>query len=100
MGIRRKPKIIPGDPWMISDISGHPMRRSEAKKDWRGLFMTKEEWSHKEEQLTIQVKAENPTFPDARPRQIPDFIEGQANGDKDAPSSAGLPPGLSFEPST
>ena len=94
--MRRKPKIIPGDPWVIDDIDGHPRRYSEVRKDWRDYQMSDANWSYKEEQLDIRVEAEDPGFPDARPRQEADFIEGQAAGDKDVPSDAGLPPGLSF----
>ncbi|MEE9459754.1 MAG: hypothetical protein V3V84_08340 [Candidatus Bathyarchaeia archaeon] len=97
MGGKRKQKIIAGDPWVIDDVDGHPRRYSEVRKDWRGYQMSYENWSHKEEQLTIQVQAENPAFPDARPRKDPVFLAGQAAGDKPIPPDSGLPPGLSFE---
>lgn len=52
-------RFIPGDHWIISDISGQKIRIQDAERDWRGLWMEKSNFSPKEKQLTIIPRKEN-----------------------------------------
>ncbi len=52
-------RFIPGDHWIIDDISGQKIRIKDAVRDWRGLYMSPENWSEKEKQLTIIPRKEN-----------------------------------------
>lgn len=56
--MRRKERYKRGDHWIISDITGQKIRRSEAVVDWRGYVMEKEEYSPKEKQLDIRPRNE------------------------------------------
>lgn len=77
----KKETYRPGDHWIISDISGQKIRKSESVKDWRGLIMERENWSPKHPQLTIRPRQEKIAVQEARtqaddpPLQDPPFSE-------------------------
>lgn len=52
-------RYIPGNHWIISDISGQKIRKQSAVRDWRDLWMEKDNFSPKEKQLTITPRQEN-----------------------------------------
>jgi hypothetical protein len=72
---------LSGNHWIISDISGQKIRRSQAVKDWRGLIMEKDNWSEKHPQLDIKPRAEDISVQDARPRQSDTWAAGQGPND-------------------
>ncbi len=47
-----------GNHWVIDDISGQKVRVKDVQRDWRGLYMTSDNWSPKEKQLTIRPRQE------------------------------------------
>ncbi len=67
--------FIAGDHWIISDISGQKIRFSEAMKDWRGLWMEKDNFSPKEKQLTIRAKQERIAVSVARTQSIDETLQ-------------------------
>jgi hypothetical protein len=64
---RRKTKAIAGDHLVQCDITGQVCLRSETKKTWRGLLVSKQNWDPKHPQLTINVPPEDVSVRDARP---------------------------------
>ena len=51
-------RYIAGNHWIISDISGQKIRIKDAVRDWRGLWMEKDNFSPKEKQLTLRPRQE------------------------------------------
>lgn len=65
--IRRKTKGTIND-WRIQcDITGQVCLRSEARKTWRGLIVSNQNWDPRHPQLTINLSTENIAVPDSRP---------------------------------
>lgn len=65
-----KERYIPGNHWIISDISGQKIRIKDAVRDWRDLWMEKDNWSPKQPQLTIIPRQENISVPVVRTQNI------------------------------
>lgn len=64
---RRKTRMKLGDHLVQCDVTGQVCFRSEARKTWRGLLVSKQNWDVKHPQLTINVPPENIAVADARP---------------------------------
>ena len=51
-------RYITGNHWIIDDISGQKIRIKDARRDWRNLWMSVDNWSPKQPQLTIIPRQE------------------------------------------
>lgn len=64
----------PGNHWIISDISGQKIRIRDAVRDWRNLWMEKENFSPREKQLDIIPRHENIAVQVARTQNIDESL--------------------------
>ena len=64
-----------GNHWIISDISGQKIRIKDAVRDWRGLWMERENYSPKEKQLEITPHQEKIAVQVARTQNIDESLE-------------------------
>lgn len=69
-----RPGYIPGDPWVICDVSGKQIRMSQSVKTWDGLRVDPAYWDPKHPQLMIQAVPDHMEVYDARPRGANTFI--------------------------
>lgn len=63
-----------GDYWMIDDLSGFKMRRSEARKTWDGFWVHKDNWEAKHPQLSLKGIKDKQSVKPVRPRPTEVFI--------------------------
>jgi hypothetical protein len=68
-------RYIPGNHWIISDISGQKIRIKDAVRDWRNLYMEKDNFSPKEKQLTITGRQEHIAVTVARTQNIDETLQ-------------------------
>lgn len=69
-----KPGYIPGDPWVICDLSGKQIRMSQSRKTWDGLRVDPEYWYPKHPQLMIRAIPDHMAVVDGRPRSAAVFV--------------------------
>lgn len=65
---------IPGDPWVICDLTGLKVRASQTRMTWDGYRVAEDVWYPKHPQLSVRAVKERPSVPDARPRQVDTFV--------------------------
>lgn len=65
---------IPGDFYVICQMSGFKIRRSEARKMWNGLIVHKRFWEPRHPLDTIRSKRDKQTVADPRPEQADRFL--------------------------
>lgn len=75
-----KPGYIPGDPWVICDVSGKQIRMSQSRKTWDGLRVAPEYWDPKHPQLSIRAVPDHMEVYDARPRGVSTFLPSYGFG--------------------
>jgi len=63
-----------GEHLIIDDIDGRKISSANAVRDWRGLVMSKENWSPKQPQLTIRGRSENTSVTPTRTRPADVFV--------------------------
>lgn len=68
-------RYIAGNHWIISDISGQKIRIKDAVRDWRGLWMEKDNFSIKEKQLIIRPRQEKIAVSVARTQNIDETLQ-------------------------
>ena len=68
-------RYIPGNHWIISDISGQKIRIKDAVRDWRNLWMEPENFSIKEKQLIIRPRQEKIAVSVARTQNIDETLQ-------------------------
>lgn len=68
--------FIPGDPWVICDLTGLKVRMSQTKKTWDGLRVASSVWYPKHPQLEIRAFPDNPAVQDARSEPTEVFVLG------------------------
>lgn len=68
-------RYIAGNHWIISDISGQKIRIRDAVRDWRNLWMEKDNFSPKEKQLTIRPRQEKIAVSVARTQNIDETLQ-------------------------
>ena len=68
------PSYIPGDPWVICDLSGKQIRMSRSVKTWDGLRVDPDYWYPKHPQLFVKGVPDHMEVQDARPRPAEIFI--------------------------
>ena len=59
---------------IIDDIDGRKISSADAVKDWKGLVMSKENWSAKHPQLNIRGRSENTNVTPTRTRPVDKFV--------------------------
>ena len=64
-----------GDWWVICDICGFKVRRRDARKNWRGLIVCKDDFEIRNQQELIRPIHERFAVPDPRPRTTAVFID-------------------------
>jgi len=62
------------DYWMIDDLTGEKMRRSEAKKTWDGFWVHKDNWEAKHPQLSLKGRKDKQSVKPVRPPPADVFI--------------------------
>lgn len=65
---------IPGNPWVICDISGRKVRMSDTRKMYNGLRVHWRYWCPQHPQEFMEGIVEHPEVKDARPRGTDVFI--------------------------
>ena len=65
---------VPGDPWVICDLTGLNVRASQTRMTWDGYRVAEDVWYPKHPQLSVRAVKERPSVPDARPRQVDTFV--------------------------
>ena len=70
-----KERYIAGNHWIISDISGQKIRIKDAVRDWRRLWMEKDNFSPKEKQLTLRPRQEKISVSVARTQNIDETLQ-------------------------
>lgn len=65
---------IPGMHNVIDDIDGRKIRSDKARKDWRGLVMSAENWSPKHPQLDLRGREEKINVTPTRVRPPDKFV--------------------------
>ena len=76
--------ILPGDHWVISDISGFKFPASEMKKltgEQAGLLVHKSEWNPAHPQLKIKTKEDDQTVTNVRLQPTDAFPEAITQDD-------------------
>jgi len=68
-----KPHIRPGEYLMRSDRSGRRMWSSEARREWTGMIVHKDEWEERHPQDFVTGKVDRQAVPVPRPDPIPVF---------------------------
>ena len=68
-------RYIAGNHWIISDISGQKIRIKDAVRDWRNLWMEKDNFSIKEKQLIIRPRQEKIAVSVARTQNIDETLQ-------------------------
>ena len=63
-----------GSHLIIDDIDGRKISSADAVKDWKGLVMSKENWSAKHPQLNIRGRSENTNVTPTRTRPVDKFV--------------------------
>lgn len=63
-----------GDHWLISDRSGKQIRASEARREWNGSVVHKDEWEARHPQEFVRSVADRQTVENPRPRPTDLFI--------------------------
>ena len=63
-----------GSHLIIDDIDGRKIRSDQAVTDWRGLVMSKANWSPKHPQLNIRGRSENTSVTPTRTRPVDKFV--------------------------
>lgn len=76
---RGRGKWRAGDHWIIDDISGQKILRSEARMTWDGYLTHKNKWYPRHPQLDIKGRDEQISVPDTRPRQPDTFFTPTAD---------------------
>ena len=66
--VRRNTHLI------IDDIDGRKISSADAVMDWKGLVMSKENWSPKHPQLTIRGREERINVTPTRTRPVDKFV--------------------------
>ena len=66
--VRRNTHLI------IDDIDGRKISSADAVMDWKGLVMSKENWSPKQPQLTIRGREERINVTPTRTRPVDVFV--------------------------
>lgn len=75
-------KYIPGDFWVIDDLSGQKLRRSqcvfvqEPGNRLNGLMVAKEDYAPRNPQLDVRGVKDNITVKQGRPRQPAVLVDG------------------------
>jgi hypothetical protein len=67
---------IPGNPWVICDLTGVKVRMSQTRKTWDGYRVWSHVWYPKQPLLSVRGIPDNTAVADARPRPVDVFIEG------------------------
>ena len=55
----RNPGYIKNDHWVVSQRSGKVIRASEARKEWTGLIVAKDEWEPRQPQDFVRAKEDH-----------------------------------------
>ena len=63
-----------GSHLIIDDIDGRKISSADSVKDWKGLVMSKENWSAKHPQLNIRGRSENTNVTPTRTRPVDKFV--------------------------
>ena len=63
-----------GSHLIIDDIDGRKISSADAVMDWKGLVMSKENWSEKHPQLTIRGRDERINVTPTRTRPVDVFV--------------------------
>lgn len=71
--------VVLGDYNVICDRCGFKYKASECKMEWDNLFVCSPCWETKQPQYFIKGVADKQTVPLARPRTVPQFINGLVN---------------------
>ncbi len=64
---------IPGDHWVICDLSGFKVRSSDTVKQWNGLRVKREFYEPRNPQDFVRGRRDVQTVPDPRP-EVPDVF--------------------------
>jgi len=67
--------FVPGENWIICDISGKKILQSKSRKTWDGLRVAPEFWSPKHPQLSIKPIRERMAVYDGRPQRADIWYE-------------------------
>lgn len=65
---------IPGNHWLICDITGLKIRRSRAVKTHDGLMVRRDQDDGRHPQEDVRSRADNPRVNNARPRPVDVFL--------------------------
>lgn len=57
----RNPGYKPGDNWVECERTGMAIRASDARKEWNGLWVAKEEWEPRHPQDYLKSREDNQT---------------------------------------
>ncbi len=63
-----------GSHLIIDDIDGRKISSDQAVTDWRGLVMSRENWSPKHPQLDLRGRSENTNVTPTRTRPVDVFV--------------------------
>ena len=66
---------VPGDNWIICDLSGRKVLMSKSRKTWDGLRVHPDYWSPRHPQLDVRSRADKQQVVDGRGRPADIFIE-------------------------
>lgn len=77
-----------GDPWVIDDVSGLKVRKSDTVKQWDGNIVDRRRADPRHPQDFVRARKEDIAVPDARPRP-PEAFVGPNQSNLSAAASAG-----------
>lgn len=79
----RKETFIKGDHWIIDDISGQKVRRSESRFNWKGQLVHISNWEPKHPQIDIRGRKEKIAVTDGTRTQSddPPLLDPPITGD-------------------
>jgi hypothetical protein len=59
----------------ICDSCGFKFKSTELRKDWRGLYLCKDDWSARHPQDFLRARTDKQSVPWARVEPVDDFVE-------------------------
>lgn len=76
------------DHWVIDDRSGLKIRSSEARREWTGAIVHKDDWERRHPQDFVKARPERAIVKDPRPRPV-DTFQGPLDTTVTAAAAAG-----------
>ena len=65
---------ISGDYWLICDVCGFRIRRSQIRKRWDGLMVCASDWEPRHPQDFVKGRVDRMAVPIARPEPVDNFL--------------------------